>query len=256
MRVNYHTHTPRCCHAVGSEREYAQAAMEAGLEILGFSDHTPYFFEGTDYYSRFRMRPEELEDYVRAVTALRKELKGRLEIHLGVEAEFYPKAFLQLMELLRAQGVEYTILGQHFLENETDGPYSGSPTGDSRVLDRYCGQCIEAMQTGLFTYFAHPDLLFFTGSQEEYRRQARRLCRAAAEARVPMEINLLGLQENRHYPNEVFWQVAGEEGVEAILGCDAHSPAHLLNPAAERQALELAERCSLRLVQTVPLRSL
>ena len=41
MRANYHTHTPRCRHAVGSEREYIEQAIEAGMEILGFSDHTP-----------------------------------------------------------------------------------------------------------------------------------------------------------------------------------------------------------------------
>lgn len=54
MIANYHTHTPRCNHAQGSEQEYVDAALSAGLKILGFSDHTPYFFPG-DYYSTFRM---------------------------------------------------------------------------------------------------------------------------------------------------------------------------------------------------------
>ena len=55
MIANYHTHTPRCNHAVGTEREYVENALEAGLQILGFSDHSPYIFPG-DYYSGFRMR--------------------------------------------------------------------------------------------------------------------------------------------------------------------------------------------------------
>ncbi len=38
---NYHTHTSRCGHAGGSDEEYVQAAIKAGYQILGFSDHAP-----------------------------------------------------------------------------------------------------------------------------------------------------------------------------------------------------------------------
>ena len=44
MLTNYHTHTRRCGHAVGEDREYAEAAVQAGLKILGFSDHAPQIF--------------------------------------------------------------------------------------------------------------------------------------------------------------------------------------------------------------------
>ena len=37
MIANYHTHTPRCNHAVGSEVEYVENALAQGLKILGFS---------------------------------------------------------------------------------------------------------------------------------------------------------------------------------------------------------------------------
>ena len=58
MRYNLHTHTKRCNHAQGEDREYVEAAIKAGIKTLGFSDHCPQFFPGTDYYSNFRMRPE------------------------------------------------------------------------------------------------------------------------------------------------------------------------------------------------------
>ena len=35
---NFHTHTARCNHAQGSDREMVLAAMEAGVQVLGFSD--------------------------------------------------------------------------------------------------------------------------------------------------------------------------------------------------------------------------
>ena len=39
--VDYHMHTPLCGHAVGEPLEYAEAAIEIGLEEIGFSDHDP-----------------------------------------------------------------------------------------------------------------------------------------------------------------------------------------------------------------------
>ena len=41
MLANYHTHTWRCNHARGSEREYVEQALTTGIRVLGFSDHTP-----------------------------------------------------------------------------------------------------------------------------------------------------------------------------------------------------------------------
>ena len=61
MIANYHTHTVRCTHAVGTEEEYVIAVIKAGLKILGFSDHAPYPFAG-GYCSHSRMRTEELAE--------------------------------------------------------------------------------------------------------------------------------------------------------------------------------------------------
>ena len=62
MIANYHTHTWRCNHAAGDEKQYVENALAAGLEILGFSDHSPYIFPA-GYYSNFRMKPEQLPGY-------------------------------------------------------------------------------------------------------------------------------------------------------------------------------------------------
>ena len=36
MTANYHTHTWRCKHAVGTEQEYIENAIAHGLKILDF----------------------------------------------------------------------------------------------------------------------------------------------------------------------------------------------------------------------------
>ena len=42
IKTNWHTHTSRCGHAVGTDEEYVQAAIQGGLTTLGFSDHAAY----------------------------------------------------------------------------------------------------------------------------------------------------------------------------------------------------------------------
>ena len=39
MIANYHTHTFRCHHALGTDEDYVTSAIANGIQILGFSDH-------------------------------------------------------------------------------------------------------------------------------------------------------------------------------------------------------------------------
>ena len=84
----------------------------------------------------------------------------------------------------------------------------------------------------------------------------RELVRAAKESGTPLELNLLGMAARRHYPNEVFFEVAAEEGCPVILGMDAHAPQHVLKTELEEKAMEMVHRLGLNLLETVPLRSL
>lgn len=251
MIANYHTHTWRCNHAEGTEEEYCLAAMERGLQTLGFSDHTPYIFPG-DYYSTFRMRMEQYDDYVQTVLKLREKYRGKLQIPLGLEAEYYPKYFPELLAKLRDSPLDYLILGQHFVGNEE--LYSGAVTEDAEVLSRYCRQVMDAMNTGLFSYVAHPDILRYVGEPRIYRQHMLELCREAKNVGIPLEINLLGLRQNRWYPGESFWALAAEAGCEVVYGIDAHAPWHLLERPSEERADAIAEKYGLSVRPEVDLR--
>lgn len=255
MIANYHTHTPRCRHARGAEESYIVNAMERGLEILGFSDHTPQWF-GVDYYSTMRMFPQQLPEYCETVRQLKAQYQSWLDIRLGVEAEYYPAIFGELVPRLQDAGVEYMILGQHWVGNEYDAPYSGTPTEDEGFLQRYCDQVIAALETGKFTYLAHPDIVRYLGDRNIYERHMRRICRASIDTATPLEINFLGLATGRHYPNDVFWQLVGEEGCPVVLGIDAHEPEAILDTATEQKALETVEKYGLHLLNTVPLKAI
>ena len=76
MIANYHTHTWRCRHADGTEREYVEKAIESGLKILGFSDHTPQVYPN-GFVCPVKMLPEELEGYVREQLKVREPFYSR-----------------------------------------------------------------------------------------------------------------------------------------------------------------------------------
>lgn len=245
MKVNLHTHTTRCRHASGTEREYIENAIAGGLRRLGFSDHAPYVFKD-GYYSNYRMMPEQQEDYVTTLQALREEYKDKIDIRIGYEAEYYPEFFEDFLKLITRYEVNYLILGQHFIENEMTRRYSGATTTDEAYLEAYVNQTCEAMRTGLFTYFAHPDLLNYTGDPKIYDKQYEKLIACAIDCSMPLEINLLGVRENRPYPREAFFRLCGEMGAEICIGCDAHSPDVVCDRPSFVKAMEMAERYNLR----------
>lgn len=223
MRENVHTHTARCHHAKGTEREYIEAAIDRGLAVLGFADHGPQIFpEG--YVSGIRMLPEELPEYVRTLTELRQEYKNHIDIRIGLELEYYPACFDETVAWIRKCGVEFLILGQHWIGNEIGETHTFHPSDDPARLTAYVDQSLDGLRTGLFSYAAHPDAFRFVGNPAVYREQMTRFCREAKRLNVPLEINLQGVMENRPYPREDFWQIAAETGNRVVLGIDAHQP--------------------------------
>lgn len=253
MIENYHTHTTRCRHATGTEEEYVLQAIDGGLKVLGFSDHTPFLFPD-GYYSSIRMYPEELENYATTILALKEKYAGIIDIRLGLEVEYYPDRMADLLKLIAPYDIEYFILGQHWCGNEQGESYNGKATDDPNRLTRYCSQTIEAMSTGLFSYLAHPDILNFTGDPIFYREENIRLCETAKAYDIPLEINLQGIRACHHYPREEFWEIAGNMGCKVVLGSDAHKPIDVTDPASEAKALALVEKYQLQLLEHISLR--
>ena len=229
MKANYHTHTWRCGHASGTEREYIEKAIQEGFEVLGFSDHVPQAYP-KNYTSPIRMSIEQIPDYTRTLVELREEYRDRIQILIGYEVEFSHEYFQATMDAIREAELDYIILGQHFASNEIDGSYVGGPTSDERILGQYVDITIEGMQTGLFTYLAHPDLINFWGDEDAYERQMTRLIEAANALGMPMEVNMYGFYDKRHYPCDRFWKLASAMKAKTVIGCDAHFPGLVTQP--------------------------
>ena len=252
IHANYHTHTVRCNHAEGSEREYIEEAIKAGLKTLGFADHSPYIFKD-GHYSSFRMRPEALPEYVETLKALREEYKKDIAIYIGLETEYYPTLFDGMRTLLRHSGVDYLIMGQHYAKIEPAPGYSGRPSDDKERLHDYVNSVIEGAQTGLFSYIAHPDILNFTGDHALYLSEMERLVKGVVKEGLPFEMNILGLRERRVYPREDFWQLVAKNGGVAIIGLDAHQPRHVYDETTIKEAFALLEKLGIERTETLDL---
>lgn len=262
MIANYHTHTHRCGHATcDAEKEYIETAIKAGFKALGFSDHCPMplppgiVSEDCSWAMGIRMSIDKTEDYVNTLLELREQYKNDIDIFIGFEVEYISELFDGFISHISQFPIDYIIMGQHFDSFINDKmTYFGNETRSPEVLKRYVDLVIEGMSTHRFTYVAHPDLCRFTGSLESYEAEMTRLINAANKYKIPLELNMLGLDTIRHYPSFAFWALASRIGCDVIIGSDAHSP----DGVFPEQALLCAEKfvesnSNLRLVEHLKL---
>lgn len=252
MYASYHNHTSRCHHARGTDEEYLLAAIRAGYGVFGFSDHAPHAFP-KGYVPRGRMEAEQLRAYVLSIRALADKYKNDISVRIGLESEYFPELFDNDIRLFRESGVEYLILGQHTLGSEIRPDHTDcfKETDNRLLLTKYTDTVIEAARTGKFSLIAHPDVMHARVDEDFYRAEADRLIAAAKRANIPLEVNLTGISEGRHYPNPLFWQRAGALSADVIIGVDAHSPAEVFDKLVMDQAYRFIERHKLNLLDVI-----
>lgn len=236
MKANYHTHTARCHHAIGSDEEYVKSAIAAGFDELGFSDHTPWKYD-TDFVAHMRMKLDRFQDYKQSILSLREKYQDQISIKLGLEVEYFPQYLPWLREFLKREQVDYIIFGNHYYLTDEKRIYFGTACTCPKYLDLYCQECISGMETGLYAYLCHPELFMraYPRFDEHCERISYRICEAVKRLQIPLEYNLAGAAYNEinhvcEYPHHRFWEIAKEVGNTAIIGSDAHHFEDLRNP--------------------------
>ncbi len=248
MIYNYHTHTYRCSHASGTPEEYIKRAIDCGIKHMGFSDHIPFTFPD-GYESYYRVPMAEVGDYVSELLTLREKYKDKIDIKIGFEMEYYPSHFDNMLKNAIEFGAEYLILGEHFLGDEhPSGTPATIPYESVDALKEYVSNVVSGIKSGVFTYVAHPDILNFTGDNKAYEKEMRKICVASRECDIPLEINFLGIRDNRRYPNEKFWKMAGEEQCPVTFGFDAHDTLNAYDGKSLKKAEKVVEKYSLNYI--------
>ena len=235
-KTNYHTHTARCGHAEGTDEEYVLAALSQGFDTLGFSDHVPWPYRSGFSNPRVRMHISRLPEYVESVKALKEKYAGRIDVLAGFECEYFPDYMNWLADMKEEQQLDYLIFANHFDNSDETGMYYGQ-TKTAEQLRRYVDSAIKGIETGMFAYFAHPDLFMrgITKFDDNCRAAAKDMAQACRAMNLPMEYNvherfIFPITHRVSYPHKEFFDIAAQEGVQFILGLDAHEPAELSNP--------------------------
>lgn len=247
MNYNYHTHTILCSHASGTVEEYIERAVENGIEYMGFSDHIPFVRpDGKETY--YRVPVDKGRMYCDEIKELRGKYKGKIELSVGFESEYYEGYFEGMLRDAIAYGAEYLILGQHFTGPENVAVHTVDETESIDDLKEYVSSVITAMKKKVFTYVAHPDIINFTGDEKIYKEEVRKICHLSRELNIPLEINFLGIRGKRSYPKGLFWQVAGEEKSPVTFGFDAHSAKDAYDGDSILVAKEMVKRYNLNYI--------
>lgn len=253
MKTNFHTHTKRCCHANGTEADYAVEAYDKGLDVLGLSDHAP--FEDVDY--GYRMQFSELSDYISAIKAEREKYAGKMRILTGLEIEYLPKYSEYYEWLLGDMKLDYLALGEHFFDvNGKMLNIFNSENTNNYIL--YAKAISEALKTGYFSFLAHPDIMFINcfAWDKNCDKACDIIVDAAAVTNTPVEYNANGIRRGQQdypdgrrdpYPHPGFWSVAKEAGLKVIVGADAHSPYQVYDKSMEL-GIKRAEEFGLNII--------
>ncbi len=245
MKANYHTHTWRCGHAAqDADEAYVLAAIAQGYDELGFSDHVPWPYASGFVNPHVRMTMDMLDDYIASIRALQRKYAGQISLRLGFECEHFPAYMNWLAEMKEAKRLDYLILGNHYDESDETGIYFAR-LRTAAELRRYVDSTVKGVESGLFAYLAHPDLFMRSRRPFDADRvaAARDLCAACKAYNLPMEYNVhdryLSQSLNKDgYPHPRFFEIALEEGVDVIVGIDAHEPQELSDPTQWNQAAQ------------------
>jgi len=229
---DYHMHTPRCHHASGTVREFAEAAMALGMKEIGMSDHSPM---PKGFMDDWRMDPAELHSYLTEVEKVRDTLARKLCVRVGLEADFRLGSEAGLKRLLKLYDWDFIIGSVHYIDDwDFDNPAKLSHWDKVGVEEVYCAYFElvgKSAASGMFDIIGHPDLIKKFGHRAPEGSQCvlqaeESMLQAVKQADVALEISSAGLRKpvGEIYPHQRIIARAAELDIPFAYGSDAHGP--------------------------------
>lgn len=237
-----HSHTPLCMHAEGWPTEYADMAEKRGLRGLIVTCHNPM----TDgFSSQVRMREDQFDEYVNLVDATRTEWQGRIEVRLGIEADYFEGHEAYVEKQLQSADFHFVLGSVHPQIAEWRHAYWQDDLLE--VQRTYFRHLAQSAETGLFDSLAHPDLIKnFTAKSWNLDAIMPDICDALdriAATGVAMELNTSGVNKtiSEMNPNPTMLNEMRSRNIPVTIGADAHQ-IHRVADGYET-ALTLLQEC-------------
>ncbi|HVN58388.1 MAG TPA: histidinol-phosphatase [Bacteroidales bacterium] len=224
-RTDYHIHT-LFSDGKADARDYIEYAIKTGLDEIGFSEHLNLFVPGQHWC----MDPGRAGEYIGYLKKLRRSYRGKIEIRIGLEVDFFPGKEQEIFNFLAPLDLDYIIGSVHYMGETTvdSGPDFYKGKNIDELYSSYFDLLCQAVESGLFDILGHSDLVRIynfspmTCPEPLYRKLAHEM----ACHDVALELNTNG--RNRpladFYPDRRFLKIFREAGVPVCVNSDAHFP--------------------------------
>lgn len=241
MRTDLHIHTSLSSDSKADMMACCQAAVEAGLTHICFTEHMEHNPKdsGTGYYKR--------EVYFDRLEAARARFGGQLNILSGLEyaePHLYPEDFAQAL----AQGGYDMVLGSvHWIDNMA--PYLPEEMTYSveTMFERYWAEMERTVELGGFQVLSHMDFPKRYCKKCVYEEKTiLRILQKAVSRGIVMEINSSTFRQGlgESMPGEAFVALYQKAGGKLVsIGSDSHFEQH--TGADVDKAAALAEKYGL-----------
>lgn len=233
LTFDLHTHHKRCNHASGEIRDYIEAGIEAGLDIIGISDHSPYFnSEQEQLRPNIAMGKSEFKNYVAEVLRLKEEYKGKIEVLLGVESDFFLGKMSRYEKEYAKYPFDYIIGSVHSVDElsifNRNRWKKLNPAERIAVKDKYYDLIKQSARSGIFQILGHIDAMkgFYPEFSELKSKELEPTLKVIGEQGIAIEVNTSGKMKacGGWYPSDAILERALHYGIDITFGSDAHSP--------------------------------
>ncbi len=234
---DYHVHTFRCGHAGGKSRDFVLRAIDRGLSEIGFTDHIPLYFLAPELRDpKLAMPEDQFDDYVSEVEGLREEFRGRIDVRLGLEADYAEGHEETLARWLARADWDLVLGSVHWVAGGwIDDPSTAAGRfareGAEFLYDEYYRLLARAARTRLFDVLTHFDLPKKHGQRPSAPRVEAEdeAIAAAAASGCAVEISSAGLRKpvGEPYPEARLLRRIVGAGIPVTFSSDSHAPAEV-----------------------------
>jgi len=224
LKVDLHNHTVLCNHAEGELSSYIEAAIAAGIDKYGVSDHAPM-----DFDPKYRMSFEQMDEYTNMVKTVQEKYADKIDVLLAYEVDYLPG---HMDKRVLEADVDYLIGSAHFIDKwgfdnpEFIGKYEGADIDG--IWQDYFALIKEMADTRYFDIVGHLDLIkvFKFMPKGNLVEIAEEALQAIKQADMVLELNVAGYRKPcaEPYPSKALLQRAFELDIPITFSSDAHKP--------------------------------
>ncbi len=233
IKFDLHTHHDRCGHAVGSIRDYIESAIKSGLNVIGISDHSPYFSSEEDQpFPHISMAKSQFQQYVKEVLKLKEEYRDKIEVLLGVESDFFPEDAEIYRTYYDPFPFDYIIGSVHQVEGVSifkKGIWD-QLTDQEKIIKKetYYSLIEQSAKSGMFQILGHIDAMkgFYPSFSAIQTAAVEHTLKVISDCEIAIEINTSGKTKDAGgwYPSDDILELALHYGGKVTFGSDAHDP--------------------------------